>query len=447
MNRLEVGFARKDITPKIGIDIVGYYIPRIAEGVLDPLEVIVLALSCGQAKVLILAVDNLGIKKTTVQRIRQSICKNVGIPAEAIFLHATHTHTGPRLEVDSGSLLNAEYYEFVLGAMIAASSAAIADLKPATMGYGVGNAPNIAFVRRFRMSDGTVKTNPGVNNADIIEPIGIADECVNVIRFKRADDSIVLANMGLHPDTVGGSLISADWPGFVRKTVEMAIPDAKCIFVNGAQGDINHVNVHPKDGDMNDMFVDFDDVARGYGHARYIGRVISGAILQIYDKVAFKDTDYMNFGESIAHIASNMGNPEQLSEAIRINEHHETNRDDLIPYSGMMLTTVVAEAARIVRLANGPAEFELPMSAIIIGDLALIGIPGEPFSGIATELKKTSGYGAVLPICIMNGFEGYFPMQEAYNEGGYEARSSNFKPGVAELLIEEGKKLLYRLKQ
>jgi hypothetical protein len=31
---------------------------------------------------------------------------------------------------------------------------------------------------------------------------------------------------------------------------------------------------------------------------------------------------------------------------------------------------------------------------------------------------------------------------DAYNEGGYEARSSNFKAGVAELLIDEGLKLL-----
>jgi len=41
---------------------------------------------------------------------------------------------------------------------------------------------------------------------------------------------------------------------------------------------------------------------------------------------------------------------------------------------------------------------------------------------------------------------GYFPMQEAYDEGGYEARSSNFKAGIAELIIDEGKKLLDTLR-
>ena len=29
-----------------------------------------------------------------------------------------------------------------------------------------------------------------------------------------------------------------------------------------------------------------------------------------------------------------------------------------------------------------------------------------------------------LPCCLTNGAEGYYPMKEAYDEGGYEARSS-----------------------
>ena len=33
-------------------------------------------------------------------------------------------------------------------------------------------------------------------------------------------------------------------------------------------------------------------------------------------------------------------------------------------------------------------------------------------------------------------------MKEAYDEGGYEARSSRFKAGVAEQIIAEGKQLL-----
>ena len=53
----------------------------------------------------------------------------------------------------------------------------------------------------------------------------------------------------------------------------------------------------------------------------------------------------------------------------------------------------------------------------------------------------------MLPCCLTNGNEVYFPMQEAYDEGGYESQSSFFKAGVAEFLIEEGTKLLNDLHQ
>ena len=60
---------------------------------------------------------------------------------------------------------------------------------------------------------------------------------------------------------------------------------------------------------------------------------------------------------------------------------------------------------------------------------------------------EAEGYDVVLPLGLTNDGIGYFPMQEAYDEGGYEARSSNFKAGIAELIIDEGKKVLAELRK
>ena len=327
--------------------------------------------------------------------------------------------------------------------MIDASTFAMADLKPAKMGFGIGQAPNVAFVRRFRMKDGSVRTNPGVNNPDIVHPIGDIDERVSVVRFDREGaDTVVLVNFGNHPDVVGGCKISADWPGLTRRTVEKAIENTKCIFFNGAQGDINHVNVHPKAGDFNDMFIDFDDVSRGYGHSKYIARVVTGGVLQTYDKVEYVDVNDINYMIKRIELPSQKPTAEELPEAKRINDLHEAGRDSELPYEGMMLTTIVADAARKIRLMDAPDTFGMPLSGVKIGPVALIGIPGEPFNGIGKAIKDTEGYGLIIPCCLTNGGEGYFPMQDAYDEGGYEARSSNFKAGVAEHLITEAKTML-----
>jgi hypothetical protein len=310
------------------------------------------------------------------------------------------------------------------------------------MGYGVAEAPGIAFVRRFRMADGSVKTNPGVNNPEIVAPIGDVDERVGVLRFDRENDTVVLVNFGCHPDVVGGCKISADWPGFVRSTVEKALDNVKCVFFNAAEGDVNHVNVHPTGGFLNDMFMDFDDVARGYGHARYMGRVIAGGVLQIFDKVKYVDIDSLVSVRKVLDIPSNKPTPEQLPEAYRIKKLHDEGRDSELPYSGMMLTTVVAEACRMVRLENAPDTFDMTLSGIKLGPVAIVGIPGEPFTGIGRGIKDTEGFDMILHVCCANGHEGYFPMKDSYDEGGYEARTSPFKAGVAEYIIEEGKKLL-----
>ena len=50
MNTLKAGFSRVDVTPMLGIGIAGYYVPRFADGVLDPLQINALALSCGEEK-------------------------------------------------------------------------------------------------------------------------------------------------------------------------------------------------------------------------------------------------------------------------------------------------------------------------------------------------------------------------------------------------------------
>ena len=456
MSNLYAGYARADATPMRGITVSGYFIRRTNEKVLDPLEVVALALKNGEDTVLLMTLDMTGIPTNIMNDMIDHVSARTGVAKEAVFVHSTHTHTAPCInEVDNFQVqceedanLIKEYRQFLTRRMGDAAAAAIEDLKPAKMGYAVGKAENIAFVRRFRMKDGSVKTNPGVNNPDIVAPIGELDERVSVVRFDREGaDNIVLANFANHPDVIGGNQISADWPGLFRRTCEKAVDGTKCIFFNGAQGDVNHVNVRPYSGYLNDTFNDFDDVSRGYGHAIWMGRVVAGAAMQVYDKAVYLDNDKIKFTKKTVNIPSNMPKPSDMAEAHRINDLHNAGRDAELPYEGMMLTTVVAEAGRMVRLEHGPEAFPMTFSAVSVGDVAFFGIPGEPFNGIGRALKKAEGWELVLPCCLTNGSEGYFPMQDAYDEGGYEARSSRFKAGVAERIIDEGLNILEDLRK
>lgn len=449
MSDLKVGFNRVDVTPMLGINIAGYFKTRHADGVLDNLEVSTVAFECGAKKAVMLSVPNCGINRIFNRELVRHITDATGLTAEQILIHSTHTHTGPVVTTVVGEEIRdlEEGYRITLAHKLASSAKmALDDLSPAKMGFGMGTAPNVSFVRRFRMKDGSLATNPGVNNPDIVAPVGDIDDSVNVIRFDReCGDTVVVVNFANHPDVVGGNKISADWPGLLTQEVEHTLPNTKCAFFNGAEGDVNHVNVHPTGGYLNDMFMDFDDVARGYKHARYIARVVLGGVLQAFDKVEYVDVDSISYVQNTINMPSNRPTPEEIPEAERINALHEAGKDDELPYKGMMLTTVVAEAGRMVRLKDGPDAFDMELSGLRVGPVAFVGIPGEPFNGIGKGIKAAGTHRMILPMCLTNGSEGYFPMQDAYDEGGYEARSSNFKSGVAEFIIKHSTELLKQL--
>ena len=151
--------------------------------------------------------------------------------------------------------------------------------------------------------------------------------------------------------------------------------------------------------------------------------------------------------QKVVNIPSNRPDPKDMPLAHKYHELHLAGRDEEIPFKEMMLTTVVAEAGRMVRLEHGPEFFPMTLSSVAIGDVAMFGIPGEPFTGIGRGLKSSKDWSMVMPCCLTNGDEGYFPMKDSYEEGGYEARSSNYKVGVAERIIEEGLGLLADLKK
>ena len=114
----------------------------------------------------------------------------------------------------------------------------------------------------------------------------------------------------------------------------------------------------------------------------------------------------------------------------------------------MMLTTILADARRKVRLANGPDSFDMRFSVVSIGKVALFGVPGEPFNSIGRAVKEQAeGWDLVIPCCLTNGAEGYFPSTDAYVEGGYEARGSIFKEGIAELIVENELELLNKIRE
>ena len=440
MSKLQVGFSKVNITPALGSPIRGYYIPRFAKGILDELIVRTLAISCEDKTLLMFSFDLCEVDTPITDRFRKAVETATGVPADNIMMTATHTHTGPFLLPGEGTDVTGEslrpYVDFLETRVVDGARLALADRKPTKMGYIVGYAPErVAYIRRYKMKDGSTFTCPPINDPNIVGPIGELDQRVNVLRFEREGGrSIALVNYGVHADTVNGELLSADWPCYMYDTLDKAL-DIESIYFPGAQGDVGSTHVFPEGGDMNDTEISFDNEMKSPGMARFVGHALAGTVLQVYDKAHFVDVDSIDLIRK------------DLPLARKYKELHEAGRDDLIPFKAMQLTTVVAEALRMCEMEGGPEEICLPLLGLRIGSVAFVGIPGEPFTEIGVNIKKSvDGFDMILPCALTNGGEGYFPMESAYAEGGYEARTSHFKAGVADAIVDCAKSILEDLK-
>ena len=112
----------------------------------------------------------------------------------------------------------------------------------------------------------------------------------------------------------------------------------------------------------------------------------------------------------------------------------------------MELTTVVAEALRMVKLENSPKTKVMEMKGLRLGNIALVGIPGEPFTEIGERIKAIGGFDLIMPCALTNGYEGYFPSKAAYQEGGYEAKTSEFRDTVSDKMVDSASNILTKLK-
>ena len=314
----KAGFARVDITPPLGTFMPGYYQVRRAKEILDPLQINMVAFSDGKTTALVAQYDTEALSDMVADMMRDAIVKATGVNRDAILLHASHTHDGAFLCPKTGhgsnvlgdarvSEVDKVYIELAVTRSADAAVEAIRDLKPAKLSYAETEAKRISFVRRYLMKSGKVQTNPGTNNPDIVEPVGTADDTVQVLRIDREGGKpICVVNFQTHPDVVGGETITADWPGLTRAVFEAAtMGETLCMVVNGTQGDVNHCNVLPLPGEENGLHRDFDAADRGYDHAKHMANVLAASALSVWMKCAPLEAGEIRFGVRSVRVPAN----------------------------------------------------------------------------------------------------------------------------------------------
>ena len=438
---LKAGFARIDITPPFGNDLAGYFVRRLADGTLDPLYANAIAVSSDDDTLLMIAVDYIGIRLYDSQTIRKMIAERTGVPYDHILLAALHQHTAPCLDSMTANpetatqLKDTVFMDALYRRFCDLAQMAMDDRRDATMRAGVGELSEpISFVRRWFTKEGIIKTNPDTDKFTILKRCAESDNSVRVVRFDREGaNDIALVNFSTHPDTIGGTKWSADWPGFTRRFVENELDGVSCILFVGTQGDTNHID-HAKPKDQR------QHGETKYEHTEYMGRTLADGVIAVWDKTEPVEGEKIFAEQTIVYNLTNTDGIELYDEAAEYDRRYRelTASGAAWNKSGLVSEhfTSIYHARRILSLRKTTVYRPVPLTVMGIGNVALVGFGGEAFTAYSKIAKDLVPDKFMLTAVCANGYEGYFPTAEAFEQGGYEAISSLFTPSLESEIVE-----------
>lgn len=412
---LRAGVSRVDITPPLGVEMWGYFDRSgPANGKLDPLFARVLVLEAGRQSVAVITLD-LGrtFGPPQIAWLRDKARRQHGVGE--VMLIASHTHSGPTID-DSYEDGVPEWEQRALEKIADAIGEAVAKLKAARIGAGLGQA-TLGHNRRVTQSDGSVKM---LWRNSTGQQTGMIDPTVGVIRVDDAQGNpmAILVNYACHPVIFGSDNLrySADFPGAMARLVEREFDEKPiCFFLQGAPGDINPMM------DKTPLAENADAIKIEVGEQ--LGREVARVAKTIKTEVSAN-----------AELAF-------LSEELRFR-----NRWDLDSMRQMLTLAFPPALAKRYQRYITP-EIVTPVTTLVINkQIALVGLPGEPFVGLQLSLKARSPLPMTFITGYTNGYYGYFPTISAAVSGGYGGNTlvTRVEVGAGERMVDRGLIHIYR---
>ena len=132
--QFQAGAATSNITPDIGSEVIGGFVPFPSQHVHDELHARCLVLDDGKTRLALVVCDLLGIDRVVSEEARRQIAEQHGIPRERVLISATHTHSASSaLGADSRKLGQQadDYQRFVARRIADGVARAINNLRPA----------------------------------------------------------------------------------------------------------------------------------------------------------------------------------------------------------------------------------------------------------------------------------------------------------------------------
>jgi hypothetical protein len=420
------GAATSNITPDLGGEIVGGFLPIPATEVHDELHARCLVLDDGRAKLALVVCDLLGLHRSVCEEAKRLVADATGIPASHVLISATHTHSavnaiGGKVRGYQSDQELTDYQKFVARRISDGVRRAVSALRPAQVGFGSVEVPEHVFNRRWHMREGTVpvnpfgkvdsvKMNPPAGSPDLLEPAGPVDPSVSFVALREPGGRLisVFSAYSLHyVGGVGPGHVSADYYGMyceVLKRLQQGgelDPPFVALMANGTSGDVNNIN-----------FSSPRKSKPAYEQMRFVAEDVARKVHSALASVEWRDSAFLDARAMELPVAWRKVEPELLEWA------RETEAKLQDP--GGRNTLPAIYAGRIQRLAQASAATKAAAQVLRIGEIAIGTSPCETFAETGLEFKKRSPFKHSFMVELANGYYGYLPTPRHFELGGYE---------------------------
>ncbi|MBP5531107.1 MAG: hypothetical protein J6Y54_03645, partial [Lentisphaeria bacterium] len=362
---MKIAFTSKNISPEIGGRIAGYGPDDFTTAKHDDLYLSALALNDGKNTCILLDYDLLGIDDKYIRSIRKKCAEIVGGEEAQIMLSCTHTHCGPHTRtLPKCDRLDTGYLEKLIDLTVGAVNELVNGewFDTTVYWYALNCDENVN--RRFIGNDNRCTFLP---HRPDLEPLadGVRDRELGVIFFRDCESGeirYVIGNYAAHPlaghtPGAGGHRISADFPGVFRDYLKSEL-GCESMFLSGAAGDMV-----PKGHES------------GFAAAEKVGTELAMATIRA------------------------------IISAGRAAAASHRMQDDSLRFETKHVTAAVRKCLDKMPPDHlGETEVELEIQLMSVGDVCLVGVPGELLAELGLEIKWHSPFRKTFILYCATGY-------------------------------------------
>ncbi|MFT7034050.1 MAG: hypothetical protein ACJA2S_002559 [Cyclobacteriaceae bacterium] len=442
----KIGFGRRDITPPNGIYSRCWGVSKsdCAKGIHKQLYATAMVMASGNEPenfyVLVNFDGTLYASKEDEWEMRKAVIDALGTNDAQVMIGVSHTHSVMFLSRDNankpGGELVVPYLNKIKEQIVKAVLEARKNLKEASINWFKGSC-DLAANRDLKVSNSN-KYITGYN------PEVTADETLVVGKVTSSNGDVlgILVNYACHPTTLGweNELISPDYVGAMRETIEEQYPKALCLFLLGACGELAPAHQYTGDTDIADL------------HGKKLGFSVLSVLqgLSQSDELAFDKIQESGAPLAVWTLKKNKAYSEILKSKveqvpIKIKpdwQDHAQIKRELEQATDRVIQERLLRKLRVQQSLGDTNNFHLPVWIWRVGKAFFIGSQAEAYSILQIELRKAFPNSTIIVMNLINGANGYLPESHLYTEDIYTVWQTPFDKGGLEILIDTCKKAI-----